>query len=598
MNKINKFSKVLIAIGTLSLTLTGCKGTDATSGNDGRKNTYVISFDSNGGSAINSVEVKEGELLPKPNDPIRKGFDFEGWYKNRNLTTIYDFSSPVYSSFILYAGWAEAVPDVWTVNFVSDGKTISTQEVLDGECLAEPNNPAKDGYEFAGWYKSGASERFDFDTPVTSSFDLYAKWLTQEYMVIFNLNYDNLPAVEYPTENGLVTFVPERNGYVFNGWWYCDGIINGMPILNRSFSMNTRVISDGLELFAEWIEQKEYSNQLDTPVVTIDDYLISWSSVDNATAYQIVITAIVKGVTQTFVDTRISQSSYAFDQSLEANTYTVKVRSIGDGINYRNSAYATKTLAHKVLTSVRNFSYNEFKCMLQWDEVKYATGYTILIDGLQQLELSNCFYDFTAYSAGSHTIRVTATRSGWVSSTGTYAFVKWYLNAPINLSATFNESTKAFDIRWDAVAKADTYRLYINDNLCLSSSTNKYSLQRDSSYFVDETIEFAVEAFDSSGEYFLSPKSESISLSKIYLISYDLNGGTNNSQNVDRYTAKDNITLYNPTRLGYTFMGWTNGDSLITEIPTGSSGDITLTANWSVNTYEDFIKIFPNFKSL
>ena len=66
-----------------------------------------------------------------------------------------------------------------------------------------------------------------------------------------------------------------------------------------------------------------------------------------------------------------------------------------------------------------------------------------------------------------------------------------------------------------------------------------------------------------------------------YAISYDLQGGTNHSQNPATYTIEDTITLQSPTREGYTFAGWTNGG----KIEKGSTGSKTFTANWKANSY-------------
>jgi uncharacterized repeat protein (TIGR02543 family) len=71
-----------------------------------------------------------------------------------------------------------------------------------------------------------------------------------------------------------------------------------------------------------------------------------------------------------------------------------------------------------------------------------------------------------------------------------------------------------------------------------------------------------------------------------YNISYEgLNGATNS--NPETYTIESNdITLVAPgTRTGYTFTGWTCGGNAITQIVLGSTGDKTITANWSQNTY-------------
>ncbi len=42
--------------------------------------TTVISFDSNGGTAVESVSGKAGEVIPYPADPTREGYTFDGWY--------------------------------------------------------------------------------------------------------------------------------------------------------------------------------------------------------------------------------------------------------------------------------------------------------------------------------------------------------------------------------------------------------------------------------------------------------------------------------------------------------------------------------------
>ena len=68
-----------------------------------------------------------------------------------------------------------------------------------------------------------------------------------------------------------------------------------------------------------------------------------------------------------------------------------------------------------------------------------------------------------------------------------------------------------------------------------------------------------------------------------YNITYNLNGGKNNTANPASYTTGTEITLKNPTRSGYTFMGWYSDAKLtkkVTKIPANSTGDKTLYAKW------------------
>lgn len=70
-----------------------------------------------------------------------------------------------------------------------------------------------------------------------------------------------------------------------------------------------------------------------------------------------------------------------------------------------------------------------------------------------------------------------------------------------------------------------------------------------------------------------------------YDITYEGLEGASNT-NPAKYTIETaTIVLANPgSRTGYTFSGWTLGGSPITQITVGSTGDKTITANWTINT--------------
>ena len=77
-----------------------------------------------------------------------------------------------------------------------------------------------------------------------------------------------------------------------------------------------------------------------------------------------------------------------------------------------------------------------------------------------------------------------------------------------------------------------------------------------------------------------------------YTISYELDGGINNTLNPVTYTVTSaNITLAAPTKKGYTFGGWYTDASCeetyaVTSIPKGSTGNKTLYAKWTENRYD------------
>ena len=80
-------------------------------------------------------------------------------------------------------------------------------------------------------------------------------------------------------------------------------------------------------------------------------------------------------------------------------------------------------------------------------------------------------------------------------------------------------------------------------------------------------------------------KVETVWLERLYNIIYHLDGGKNNLKNPTSYTVKDNVIFAEPTKNGYNFIGWYSNNELVTEIPTGTTCDITVAAKWEVINY-------------
>lgn len=70
--------------------------------------TFTVTFQTNGGTAVDPQEVAVGGSVVQPPEPTRIGYLFSGWFADDALTTPWNFASDVVNdNMTLYAGWVE-----------------------------------------------------------------------------------------------------------------------------------------------------------------------------------------------------------------------------------------------------------------------------------------------------------------------------------------------------------------------------------------------------------------------------------------------------------------------------------------------------------
>jgi len=104
--------------------------------------SYTITFDSNGGSAVDPITQKFGTVVTAPDDPVRVGHSFMGWDPPVPETMPAE-------DLLLTAQW---MINTYSVRFQDyDGREIVTDSVTHGTAAIPPPDPARPGYTFAGW---------------------------------------------------------------------------------------------------------------------------------------------------------------------------------------------------------------------------------------------------------------------------------------------------------------------------------------------------------------------------------------------------------------------------------------------------------------
>lgn len=138
--------------------------------------TCTVTFDPNGGSAVDEQIIQPGLPALLPSEPTRSGVVFSGWYKEASFNTLWNFNDVINDNpTIIYAKWTCTVSF-----FTSEGTILEPVEVTaDIVELVAPIPPTNyPFYEFVDWYKEPnytTSWNFDVDT-FTEHTKLYAKW--------------------------------------------------------------------------------------------------------------------------------------------------------------------------------------------------------------------------------------------------------------------------------------------------------------------------------------------------------------------------------------------------------------------------------------
>ena len=214
--------------------------------------TYTVSFESNGGSAVESQTVEKGKTAAVPAQPAKDGHNFGGWHEDKAFTKLYDFATPVTKNITLYARWISKTAVTYTVSFESNGGTeVAPQAVEEGQKAAEPPAPAKASHNFGGWYENEAFARpYNFETPVTENITLYAKWILGT-AVTHTVNFESnggTPVNSQTVEEGQKAAeppAPAKNGYDFYGW-------HEDKAFAKPYDFDTPVTGD-ITLYAKWL---------------------------------------------------------------------------------------------------------------------------------------------------------------------------------------------------------------------------------------------------------------------------------------------------------------------------------------------------------
>lgn len=114
----------------------------------------------------NSQIVTKNEYATLPTNPAKDGYEFDGWSIN-GVDILTDIATTKVSENITYLA---VFTKLYSVQFVNDGVTLSSQIVRNENCASLPSSPSKYGYNFGGWSLNGTDIVSNIETkPVTEN---------------------------------------------------------------------------------------------------------------------------------------------------------------------------------------------------------------------------------------------------------------------------------------------------------------------------------------------------------------------------------------------------------------------------------------------
>ena len=250
-----------------TLAITACARRTITSREQQNPDYQTVSFDTNGGSEIPSQQVKHGEKITKPDNPVKEGYDFVNWtYQGEEWSFL---GHVVTEDMTLLANWNAR----FGLTITSEDEERGTVSIVGGNKYPDPGSSVTveatplSGFAFVGWFNNGdciSSEASYSFIMQNENYSLSARFLTNEekmgitpYIDLANktVTYGLYPQNSSSGLSSSATLL--ENGYYFSdNQYFAKKVVDKKTFLYKCEPIKWKILS---------IENGEYhliSNQL------------------------------------------------------------------------------------------------------------------------------------------------------------------------------------------------------------------------------------------------------------------------------------------------------------------------------------------------
>ena len=231
-------------------------------------NSYTITFDTNGGSAIAPITQDYGTNITAPANPTREGYTFMGWDKAIPATMPAE-------NMTVTAQWEI---NQYTITFdTAGGSTVAPITQDYGTAITAPANPTREGYTFIGWDKAIPA------TMPAENMTITAKWKVNQYTITFDTAGGSTVA-PITQDYGMQIAAPAnptKEGYTFIGW--DKAIPATMPAENMTIKARWKDIEKPTgEIIISTNKWQEFLNKLTFGLFFKDTQTVTINAADNS----------------------------------------------------------------------------------------------------------------------------------------------------------------------------------------------------------------------------------------------------------------------------------------------------------------------------
>lgn len=522
-------------------------------------NARYISFNSTGGSKVNSIVEASGTPILGPTAPTKQGYVFAGWYEDRELTTPFDVPRmmPNYenSGIEVYAKWTPATDTPFKVFYYLQNPNGTYSQAGDPEVKYGTTESAPDieanKKNFTGYELLTTTASSEIYADGTSLISYYYK--LKEYTVTFTYGDkavagdDRTAPITYTAKYGSTLYAPQLKlgGYEFGGY-------QGLSVSqDYGFTVNGAATYNAV-----------WTASTNTPY-TVNYYL---KTVDGSD-YALTLIKTFYGLTDATVTESSLKQQYEGDSSMLYNSAktalgSVKINAAGDtviDVYYDRASYELKFMDNDTpVTPAKTIAWGTPITEPETPEKQgyNFTGWYTSADGATRCD-TTALYSFANAKMPKSNLTLYA---GWEASSDTPYTVEHYQQNADDDGYTLYGQPERFNGITGAGAEAQykSFEHFVK-NEGHSGTKKTGTILGDGSltlklYYDRETAK----------------------------ITFDANGGTltDDSQKTFKYGQKFEVTA--PTRgEDYAFDGWYDAQGKKYEASTiDRSGEFTLTAHW------------------